>query len=157
MRPLTWSFEDLEKAVEENISLEAVLRFLNLKLTGGNRKTVSNYIKLLELDISHFKGQGWAKGRAIPRDKTPLSEILVDCNYTTNSHRIKLRLIDEGLFERKCYNCNLQEWLGNPIPIELDHINGVNHDYRIGNLTILCPNCHALTPTYRAKNVRVAK
>jgi predicted HNH restriction endonuclease len=25
-------------------------------------------------------------------------------------------------------------------------------DHRLENLQLLCPNCHALTPTYRARN-----
>jgi hypothetical protein len=38
------------------------------------------------------------------------------------------------------------------IPLELEHKNGNNTDNRIENLTLLCPNCHALTETYRGKN-----
>ena len=38
------------------------------------------------------------------------------------------------------------------IPLEIHHINGVRNDNRIENLRYLCPNCHALTDTYRGKN-----
>jgi Zn finger protein HypA/HybF involved in hydrogenase expression len=74
---------------------------------------------------------------------------------TVSSHRLKQEILKVGLKEHKCENCGLNEWLGNPIPIELDHINGKNNDNRLVNLKILCPNCHALTPTYRGRNKKV--
>ena len=38
------------------------------------------------------------------------------------------------------------------VPVEIEHINGDSTDHRPENLIVLCPNCHALTPTYRALN-----
>jgi hypothetical protein len=38
------------------------------------------------------------------------------------------------------------------IPLELDHVNGDSTDSRPGNVRLLCPSCHALTPTYRVLN-----
>lgn len=37
--------------------------------------------------------------------------------------------------------------------LEINHIdgNGLNHSY--DNLEVICPNCHALTSTYRARNI----
>lgn len=43
--------------------------------------------------------------------------------------------------------------MGNPIPLELHHINGINTDNRISNLQLICPNCHAQTDNYRGKNI----
>lgn len=48
-----------------------------------------------------------------------------------------------------CAICNLTDWLGMPITLELDHVNGDNKDNRRENLRALCPNCHAQTPTWR--------
>ena len=52
-----------------------------------------------------------------------------------------------------CSRCNLTEWLGQLIPLELEHIDGDNSNNSLENLCLLCPNCHALTPTYRGKNI----
>ncbi len=38
------------------------------------------------------------------------------------------------------------------IPVEVEHIDGNWQNNSVANLTLLCPNCHSLTPTYRALN-----
>lgn len=35
---------------------------------------------------------------------------------------------------------------------EVDHIDGDAHNCRPTNLKILCPNCHSMTPAFRARN-----
>lgn len=35
---------------------------------------------------------------------------------------------------------------------EIDHIDGDAENCRPENLKIVCPNCHSMTPTYRARN-----
>ena len=67
--------------------------------------------------------------------------------------KLKNRLLQEGIMENKCSICNLTEWNGKPLNMELDHINGNRTDHRLKNLRMICPNCHAQTETYRAKNI----
>src|SRR5690606_13629811 len=82
--------------------------------------------------------------------KKPIEELLT--NKRTNSHRLRKRLISEGLFEARCNKCERTEWNGLPIPLELEHIDGNNGNNLLENLKLLCPNCHAQTETYRGKN-----
>lgn len=53
--------------------------------------------------------------------------------------------------------CSLCGWNAiNPItgnvPVEIEHIDGDATNNREENLLLLCPNCHSLTPTFRALN-----
>lgn len=147
----TWKKENLIEAVKSSKSYAEVLRKLNLKAAGGNYIQIKKYISEYNLDITHFSGQGWSKGINRNTKAVDLKEKLVDGKFV-NSNRLRLQLISSGIFEAICSNCNNNKWLGSNIPLELDHINGKREDNRIENLRLLCPNCHALTPTYRGKN-----
>lgn len=54
---------------------------------------------------------------------------------------------------RYCWVCKNSEWMGKPVPLELDHIDGDPSNNDRSNLQVLCPNCHAQTPTYKSKNI----
>lgn len=54
---------------------------------------------------------------------------------------------------RRCEICKFEMWMGQPIPLTLDHIDGNSINDVKDNLRLLCPNCHAQTPTFCGKNV----
>ena len=81
----------------------------------------------------------------------PIEEVLIDGQLAQTSD-LKRRLFREGLKKRMCETCQRYSWNGQPIPLELDHINGRRTDNRLINLRILCPNCHAQTPNYGGRN-----
>lgn len=49
----------------------------------------------------------------------------------------------------KCANCDIDEWLGEKIILEVHHIDGNNENNERDNLVGLCPNCHSLTNSWR--------
>ena len=107
----------------------------------------------LELDTSHFTGQRWARGKTFSNRRTiPLEAILVANSSYQSTARLRRRLIAAGLKEAACEGCGLSKWRGQPLPLTLDHVNGIHTDNRLENLRILCPNCHAITDTWCARN-----
>lgn len=146
-----YTVEELKEAVASSYSLRQTLIKLDVAPAGGNYEVLRKAIKHFQVDNSHFKGQGWNKGKTF-QPKRELSEYLHN-KFPIQSYKLKNRLIKEGIFEHKCSNCQMTHWLDNPIPIELDHIDGNSKDNSLLNLRLLCPNCHALTPTYRGKNI----
>jgi len=146
------------EAIQSSFSLVEVLNKINLIPAGGNYATLKNFIAAHKVNTSHFIGQAHNKGKTKGNgyrgpSGAPLSEILVK-NNPRNSSNLRKRLISEGVFSLVCSNCDLTHWLEQPISLELDHINGDRNDQRIENLRLVCPNCHAQTPTYRGKNIK---
>ena len=143
--------------VQASQSMGHLLELLGVIKAGGNYTTMRQRIQEFNIDVSHWekmkrKRQGWQKGKIGWRE-IPFSEILVEnSTYKGGTNKLKQRLIRSGILKKKCYECQLTEWRGFPIPLELEHINGNRFDCRIENLTLLCPNCHTFTPTYRGKN-----
>ncbi len=100
--------------------------------------------------ITNQSGKGVHKPSS---NKIPLEEILLGKHPQYQSNKLRIRLLAEGIFEYKCYTCNNIAWQGRPIPLELEHIDGVPSNHLLENLTLICPNCHAFTSTYKGKNV----
>lgn len=98
------------------------------------------------IGMSGVKGKGHKFGNPIPNEEL-FSE---DCKHQRQS--LRRRIIADKLIDYKCAICGIDSWNGNPISLELDHINGINNDNRLENLRFLCPNCHTQTVTYGSKN-----
>lgn len=57
-------------------------------------------------------------------------------------------------FDNKCSQCGwntINAYTG-VSPLEIDHIDGNALNNTENNLTLLCPNCHSLTKTYKNAN-----
>jgi len=82
----------------------------------------------------------------------PLDVLLskhLQANSTRKGSYLRVALIEYELLDYSCQICEAPaEWQGEPITLQLDHINGVNNDHRLENLRFLCPNCHSQTTTW---------
>jgi hypothetical protein len=128
------------------------MTLLEWPLTTASRRRLAEMIALYDIDASHFRQTAWNKGLRTGSIGRPLSEYLV-VGSTCKSSWLRLRLVEEGIFDPQCAVCAGSVWQGQPIPLELEHRNGDRRDNRLENLALLCPNCHALTATYRGRNI----
>jgi len=51
-----------------------------------------------------------------------------------------------------CWQCGIKEWNNKSIVLELEHKDGNSENNVEDNLSLLCPNCHSQTDTYKGKN-----
>lgn len=151
MKQRTYTEQEFRKAVSSSVSIRQTLIKLGLNSKGGGSyRAFYQAIKDWNVDTSHFKGQGANKGKKFAK-KRPTKDYLSN-KYPIQSHKLRLRLLEEGYFSHCCLVCNLSEWNGKPIPLELDHIDGNHFNNSLKNLRVICPNCHAQEPTHAGKN-----
>lgn len=148
------SDEEFIKLITECHNIGEVLFKLKLSVKGNTwgYNAVRQRMKELGIDGNSFIGMSGVKGKG-KKFGDPLKDeelFTEDCKHTRNS--LRRRIITNNLIEYKCTVCGIDSWNGNPISLELDHINGINNDNRLENLRFLCPNCHAQTLTYGSKN-----
>jgi Zn finger protein HypA/HybF involved in hydrogenase expression len=150
---------ELENLVKNCTSFTCVLKYFNLLPKGGNTRTLKTRLDEDNIDYSHIaEGKYHNLGRNFSNlEKTPLLDVLTK-NSKYSRGRLKRRLISENILENKCSNCGIgNSWQGNPLTLQLDHINGVSDDNTLSNLRLLCPNCHSQTETFAGKSTKRKK
>lgn len=149
----TYTKSMLQEAVKVCNSIPQMLIYFGLKNTGGNWNAMKMRLVKNNVDYSHFsrRGEGISKPLRTVTDPNHYLKIW-DRSKQINTDGIKKKLLGFGVLENKCYRCGLVEWLGEPINLELHHINGDRWDNRLENLVVLCPNCHSKTDNYKGLN-----
>lgn len=141
-----FSKEEIEQFVADSKSYAELARKIgydDASKNGSAYRTVHQMIDELNLDTSHFTGQGWSKD---------------NFDYSRFRYGKKIKTANAlnaitSLRGHKCESCGLEEWKGRLIPLEVHHIDGDELNSELNNLQILCPNCHALTDNYKGKNI----
>jgi predicted RNA-binding Zn-ribbon protein involved in translation (DUF1610 family) len=145
----------IRELVAKSNSQSQVLRSLGLT-PASNAVTLRKYVKLYDIDISHFDpllNRPQTKNGAT---KESLTEILVENSNRVDRYGLKKRLVNEGILKYKCNKCgNDGTWQGEKLSLQLEHKNGKRNDNRKENLCFLCPNCHSQTSTFAGRNKNV--
>ena len=146
----SFTLEEFQAICENSESVREVVQKLGYAPNGGGTAArVKRDIENNNIDISHGTGQEHTKN--IGKYKTPIEDYLTN-KVKITSHKLRLRLLKEGIFEYKCACCGNSEWLGQQIPLELHHKDGNKDNNNLDNLELRCPNCHYFTETYKTKN-----
>jgi hypothetical protein len=127
--------QEYKKAAKDSTSFADMCRALGIFPGGGSYTSLKRAIARYEIDVSHFKRSSHNRGK--------YSEMASPKSKST----IKARLVRSR--GHKCEWCLNSEWRGKPITLELEHVDGDTSHNDEANLLLLCPNCHATTPTWR--------
>jgi HNH endonuclease len=120
---------------------------------GGNQAHIGRRIAALRIDTSHFLRAPRGRPRGSLGNRLVLGS---PADGRIPAERLRRELLRTGIQE-SCAICGTgTEWNGKPLRLEVDHRNGDWWDNRPQNLRLLCPNCHAVTDTYRGRNRRHA-
>lgn len=136
---IKYTLEICKQVLEECNTNKEIKEILNIRST--NVKNFKLRCHQLGLDTSHIKGG--KRGRPSSGKRNSRDSLL------------RKKLMSDVNFVHKCGWCNNTHWFEGLIPLELDHIDGDPINDSPDNLRFLCPNCHALTPTYRHKNRKI--
>lgn len=139
--------EEFIKICNESVSMRDAARQLNMHY--NTFKRYADKFNCFEPNQSH---KGIKTG---PRkDRVSTEDILNGLHPNYQTYKLKQRLIREGYIEDKCQRCGWYEKVPGAefTPCELHHKDGDSNNHNRENLELICPNCHSLTPTYRAKN-----
>ncbi|MFF4821550.1 HNH endonuclease [Streptomyces sp. NPDC001312] len=141
--------DDLRGVIAESASLTEALQRLDRPDNHWQRALLRQWIAEEGISTAHFLGQGHRRGKRSHNARGP-EDILVrhEGKRRTGIALLRRALRDIGVPER-CAGCGVgPEWLGKPMTLEVDHIDGEWSDDRRENLRLLCPNCHAITNTW---------
>jgi hypothetical protein len=127
-----------------------------------NRKVCSTACNVPVINTTRIKEQKFCKECSNPVEKIFCNS---KCQQAFNWKQIKSKIEETGIvsvvtgkrylkekYGHKCAICDTENWMGQPVLLILDHIDGNSSNWNLTNLRLICSNCDAQTPTYKARN-----
>jgi len=133
----------IKEMVSVNETKANICRFLNVKPS-----TLNKYLKKYKIN---YRGNPSRKGKPHYEQRTSYKEY-TEKGKPISSAKLRSKLIDQKVKDKKCEICNLDTWMNKPIPLELHHIDNNHYNNNLDNLMILCSNCHMQIHNYNNKN-----
>lgn len=146
---VNYNVEQLRVAITSSLCYSDVCRQLGVTICDFSFRRIKRLCEEYSISVSHFDTKStFRRGKVI--NWTAATVFVENCSITRSMLRpVLIRL---GFYTGTCDSCNTPDvWNGNPLTIEIDHVNGVSTDNRIENLRWLCPNCQSQTTTYRRR------
>lgn len=140
----SFSTEEIEKIVSESHSFSEVANRLGYSSIGGSSvKSVEDMCLELNLDTKHFGRTSWNKGKYD-------YERYKEGTYIGRGKTARQALISKR--GNVCQCCGNSEWLGEPIKLNLHHIDEDVSNNSEDNLILVCSNCHRFIHDHSEKH-----
>lgn len=114
------------------------------------QETLNKYLKQMNID---YAGQQAKKGQYKGGQAYKTAQYYLENNVPIQSHKLKQKLIRDGLKPNCCEICGTNTWQGVALPLELHHKDGNHYNNNLDNLIILCPNCHSIQQGNSGANI----
>ena len=126
---------------------EALVSLGYLSGAGSNHTTLKNFIIKENISLAQFNQNSLIARRNGFHGEYTKEEFIEKLNSgicKLPSSKILHHLLELDIKECKCEHCNLSEWQGRPIPLQLHHKDKNHQNNILDNLMIVCPNCHSV-------------
>lgn len=146
----------LAKLTTQVQSYWELLTLMGRPQTTGSLHYLQRKVKEFGISTTHFKVLP-SPGR---RQSLTVGEILTSGRLSTrreSSERLRKAMVSVGV-PYQCKLCGKDPiHRGQPLRLQVDHIDGNVFDNRIENLRFLCPDCHSQTDNYAGRGRRFTK
>lgn len=154
--------EEIEAILEQSSSVSDFMKRLGyVNYQGNSRNTVRKVIEklgLLEKLEALKRNSIRIRMKKLALSNSLSAENILSEDSDIDRVTVKRFILRNNLIEYKCQKCgNEANWLGEPLTLQLHHINGNSRDNRLENLCWLCPNCHSQTENFGSKNSSVLR